>query len=110
MTKRIKPEQVIPTVREHLIGDGFEFVLDLEKSHGSRLYDALGKRELLDFYSCFASNPIGFNHPKMREKGFLADLMQAAVILASFAYNAATRDEMIPRTPNQKENDRRWHK
>ena len=38
------------------------------------------------------------------------DLMQAAVILASFAYNAATRDEMIPRTPNQKENDRRWHK
>jgi len=79
MTKRIKPEQVIPTVREHLIGDGFEFVLDMEKSHGSRLYDALGKRELLDFYSCFASNPIGFNHPKMREKGFLADLMQAAV-------------------------------
>jgi hypothetical protein len=38
------------------------------------------------------------------------DLMQAAVILASFAFNAATRDEMIPRTPNQRENDRRWHK
>ena len=38
------------------------------------------------------------------------DLMQAAVILAGFAYNAATRDEMIPRTPEQMENDRRWHK
>jgi hypothetical protein len=38
------------------------------------------------------------------------DLMQAAVILAGFAYNAAMRDEMIPRTPNQMENNRRWHK
>ena len=38
------------------------------------------------------------------------DLMQAAVILAGFAYNAAMRDEMIPRTPNQMENNRRWNK
>ena len=38
------------------------------------------------------------------------DLMQAAVILASFAYNAAMRNEMLPRTPNQVENNRRWHK
>ena len=28
-----------------------------------------------------------------------ADLMQAAVIVASFAYNAATRDELLPRKP-----------
>ena len=38
------------------------------------------------------------------------DLMQAAVILASFAYNAAVRDEMLPRTNNQMKNNRRWHK
>jgi len=38
------------------------------------------------------------------------DLMQAAVILASFAYNAAVRDEMLPRTKNQIKNNRRWHK
>lgn len=38
------------------------------------------------------------------------DLMQASVILAAFAYNAAMRDEMLPRTPKQMKNDRRWHK
>jgi len=38
------------------------------------------------------------------------DLMQASVILASFAYNAAMRDDKLPRTENQKENNRRWHK
>jgi len=36
------------------------------------------------------------------------DLMQASVILASFAYHAAMRDEMIPRSPLRPE--RRWHK
>lgn len=38
------------------------------------------------------------------------DLIQASVILASFAYNAAMRDEKLPRSPNQIKNDRRWHK
>lgn len=37
------------------------------------------------------------------------DLMQAAVINACWAYLAAMRDERIPRTPNQKKNNRRWH-
>jgi hypothetical protein len=27
------------------------------------------------------------------------DLMQAAVVIATFAYNAAMRDEMLPRKP-----------
>ena len=38
------------------------------------------------------------------------DLMQASVILASFAYNAAMRDQKLPRTSNQIKNNRRWHK
>jgi len=38
------------------------------------------------------------------------DLMQAAVILAAFAYNSAVRQEMLPRSPHQIKNNRRWHK
>ncbi len=38
------------------------------------------------------------------------DLMQASVILASWAYFAAMRDEMIPRSERQMKNNRRWHK
>jgi len=37
------------------------------------------------------------------------DLMQASVILASFAYHAAMRDEMFPRADGIN-NGRRWHK
>ncbi len=38
------------------------------------------------------------------------DLMQASVINACWAYLAAMRDDMIPRTPKQIKNNRRWHK
>ncbi|MBT3233858.1 MAG: L-lysine 6-transaminase [Calditrichaeota bacterium] len=75
----ITTESVIPTIREHLIGDGFEFVLDLEKSHGSFMHDALSGRDLLDFYTCFASNPVGFNHPKLKDRGTLDRLRIAAI-------------------------------
>ena len=37
------------------------------------------------------------------------DLMQASVILASWAYLAAMRDEMIPRSEKQMKNNRRWY-
>jgi len=78
MTK-IAPKDVIETIRKHLIGDGFEFVLDMKKSQGSYIVDAISGRRLLDFYSCFASNPLGFNHPKMKDKAFHDKLMWAAV-------------------------------
>jgi L-lysine 6-transaminase len=75
----IKPDKVIQTIRDHLIGDGFEFVLDIDASHGSWMKDQLTGRELLDFYSCFASNPLGFNHPKMRNAEVIAELIPSAV-------------------------------
>jgi L-lysine 6-transaminase len=43
--------------------DGFDFVVDLDKSSGSRLHDARTGRDILDFFSCFASMPVGWNHP-----------------------------------------------
>ena len=76
---KIAPKDVISTIRKHLIGDGFEFVLDMKKSQGSYIVDAISGRKLLDFYSCFASNPLGFNHPKMKDKAFLDKLMWCAV-------------------------------
>ena len=72
-------DKVIPTIREHLIGDGFEFVLDMDKSHGSWMRDALTGRDLLDFYSCFASNPLGFNHPKMLTEETIKRLIPSAI-------------------------------
>ncbi len=49
---------------EHILADGYNLVMDVEKSHGSYLVDKNGK-EYLDFFSMFASSTIGYNHPHL---------------------------------------------
>ena len=44
-----------------MLVDGFPIVLDLAKSHGSRLVDARDSTEYLDFYTFFGSLPLGMN-------------------------------------------------
>jgi L-lysine 6-transaminase len=75
---RIAPAEVHKTLARHIQADGFDFVFDFEKSHGSWIHDARNGRELLDFCSFFASNPIGYNHPKMKDPDFLATLHRVA--------------------------------
>ena len=42
---RISPALAIPTLRRHMLVDGFDIVIDLEKSKGSYIVDArTGKR------------------------------------------------------------------
>jgi len=43
------------------------------------MVDALEGKEYLDCYGYFATLPVGHNHPKMRDEGFLASLMTAAI-------------------------------
>lgn len=44
------------------------------------LYDAKYNREMLDFFTCFASLPLGYNHPKMLDdEAFKEDLLLAAL-------------------------------
>ncbi|WP_219513630.1 L-lysine 6-transaminase [Nonomuraea ceibae] len=47
----------------HLLVDGYRLVLDLELSQGSWLVDARDGRRYLDFYTFFASAPLGVNPP-----------------------------------------------
>jgi len=76
---RIAPENVHETLRRSILADGFEIVLDLDKSQGVRLYDAKSRRFFLDMFSCFASAPLGFNHPRLVEPEFVARLGRIAV-------------------------------
>ncbi len=64
----IGSSDVHATLRRHLLVDGYPLVIDLEKSRGSVVRDALTGNELIDFYSFFASNPLGFNHPGMLDE------------------------------------------
>jgi L-lysine 6-transaminase len=75
----VTPETVLGTLRQSMLADGFDLVLDLERSHGVYLYDSRGRREYLDMFSCFASAPLGFNHPRLTEPEFVAKLGRAAV-------------------------------
>lgn len=75
----VKPDEVFSTLREHLLIDGFDHIIDLERSHGAWMVEARTGREYLDFFTCIASMPIGMNHPKMREPAFIEYLGKAAL-------------------------------
>lgn len=59
--------KVKATLSKHILADGFDFVMDLEKSHGSWIYDKISNEEYLDMFSMFASASIGYNHPYLME-------------------------------------------
>ena len=61
----ISPQDVHATLNKHLLADGFDLIFDMEKSKGVYIHDAKHNRTLLDFFTCFASVPLGYNHPKM---------------------------------------------
>jgi L-lysine 6-transaminase len=79
-TPHIAPAAVHATLARHMLADGYDMVLDLEKSQGRRLHDSRSGRDYLDLFSFFATLPIGFNHPKMRDADFLAKLTRAALV------------------------------
>jgi L-lysine 6-transaminase len=77
---KIAPAAVHATLGRHMLADGYDMVLDLEKSRGRRMHDARTGRDYLDLFSFFATLPIGFNHPKMQDPDFLAKLTRAALV------------------------------
>src|SRR5580765_3827120 len=76
----VQPQDVIAELEKHILVDGFKLVFDLEKSRGSCFVDAATGRELIDLYSFYASQPIGFNHPHFDKPEVQADLLAAARI------------------------------
>jgi L-lysine 6-transaminase len=75
----VPSREVFPILERNILVDGFHLVVDLERSHGSYLVDALEGKEYLDCYSYFASLPIGHNHPQLDDEEFRAALLRAAL-------------------------------
>jgi len=76
----LAPADVHATLARHILADGFEIVFDFERSHGSWVFDSRAEREYLDFLSFFASCPVGYNHPGMKDAEFLATLLRVSVV------------------------------
>jgi len=78
-TPRIESKSVLESLSRHILVDGYHVVMDLTRSHGNVVYDALHDVEVLDFFSQFATCPIGYNHPKMMTPEFLSEIGRVAV-------------------------------
>src|SRR5437870_5020154 len=76
----VAPQSVISELEKHILVDGFKLVFDPTRSRGSRFVDAVTGRELIDLYSFYASQPVGFNHPYFERPEVRADLLIAAKV------------------------------
>ena len=58
----MKYSDVHKVIGKHMLADGMSPVIDLEKSHGSWLFDGATGEKYLDLFSMFASLSVGYNH------------------------------------------------
>ncbi len=80
---KISADNVHQTLKKYMLADGFSLVLDLKRSRGSRIVDEKTGDEYIDFYTFFASNPVGMNHPKICNDEFKKQLYESAVVKPS---------------------------
>ena len=63
----------------YLLTDGLDLVADLKRSRGSHVFDAIRQEYFLDFHACFATIPLGYNHPRLTSPEVREELAWAAV-------------------------------
>ncbi len=81
MATATTPQSVRQILARHILVDGLDIVMDLKKSHDLYVVDQRDGSAYLDFFGCYATIPLGYNHPKMVEdKEFQEELLAAALI------------------------------
>src|SRR5512142_1611689 len=75
----VQPSEVHNVLSRHMLADGYDIVMDLKKSKGSWVFDSRRGRNVLDFFTNFASCPIGYNHPRLDNPEFRERIANAAV-------------------------------
>jgi len=75
----VESSKVLETLRKHMLVDGFPIVVDLFESNPSFFIDKVSREKYRDLFTCFASLPLGLNHPKMLNESFLEYLKYSAV-------------------------------
>ncbi|MDR1020111.1 MAG: L-lysine 6-transaminase [Synergistaceae bacterium] len=75
----IRADEVFPAIEKYMLRDGYDIVIDMEKSLGSHIIDARNGDDWLDFYTFFASAPFGVNHPRLANDEFKEKIFRAAI-------------------------------
>ncbi len=79
-TDQIVPANIHEILGRHMLADGYDIVLDLENSKGAYLRDLKTGRKFLDFFTFYASNPLGMNHDRLAgDKDFIRKIGQTAI-------------------------------
>ena len=91
---KIEPKNVRKILDKNILADGFEPIIDLNKSHGSYLVDQRNGDEYLDMFSMYASGAVGYNHPYiLKHKDILGDISINKTTLSDI-YNVYYADFM----------------
>lgn len=64
----IQPDQIKTVLSRHLLTEGFDIILDLDRSRGSWFVDQRNGDRYLDFFSMYASMAVGYNHPQLLQE------------------------------------------
>ncbi len=75
----MKSADVYKVISKNMLADGYSILFDLERSHDTYFVDQITGREYLDFFTFFASNAVGYNHPKLKDPAFLEKLTLSAI-------------------------------
>lgn len=75
----VKAPDVFDVLKKSMLVDGYPIVVDLDRSHGCFIVDARDGTEYLDFFSYFATNPIGHNHPRVNNPEFKRLMGEVAI-------------------------------
>ena len=54
--------------------------IDLEKSHGSYLYDSNSQSEFLDFFGMYSALTFGYNHEMTKDESYQKDILRASTV------------------------------
>jgi L-lysine 6-transaminase len=79
MWNHIAADKVHDSLGKWMQVDGLSLVFDLDKSHGTFVHDAVTGKEYLDFFSMFATSPVGYNHSRFRKDDVIRRLGELAV-------------------------------
>jgi L-lysine 6-transaminase len=80
-------ERVKEIIGKHMLADGFNIILDLKNSYRNKLVDERNGDEYIDFFTFFASSPLGLNHPKLNSP-------EAREIFSNAAVNKPSNSDM----------------
>ena len=83
----IKPKNIREILSKNMLADGFEPIIDFDKSYGSWIVDQRNGDKYLDMFSMFASGAVGYNHPYIKEHANLLGKIAINKTTLSDIYN-----------------------